>query len=84
MSPVNITTFGGAMRRSGTALLLATSILMAASSERVAAKEVGSELRIRVGEKAPDFELTASDGRKIKLSDFAGRIVLLNFYRAHW
>ena len=54
------------------------------SPGRLTAKEVRSELRIRVGEKAPDFTLTASDGEEIQLSDFTGQIVLVNFYRAHW
>ncbi len=72
------------MRRGAAALLLASVIAVAASSEEVSAKDVRSELRVRVGEKAPDFVLTAGDGKKIKLSDFAGRIVLLDFYRAHW
>jgi len=32
---------------------------------------------------APDFELSALDGRKVKLSDFRGQAVLLNFW-ATW
>lgn len=41
-------------------------------------------LKVRVGEKAPDFTLTSSDGKTVRLSDFAGRNVLIDFYRAHW
>jgi peroxiredoxin len=35
------------------------------------------------GIQAPDFELTSLDGRKVKLSDFRGKAVLLNFW-ATW
>jgi peroxiredoxin len=35
------------------------------------------------GAKAPDFTLTSVDGRKVKLSDYRGKAVLLNFW-ATW
>lgn len=35
---------------------------------------------IRVGMQAPDFELEASDGKKVRLSDFKGKNVVLYFY----
>ena len=41
-------------------------------------------LRIAVGQKAPDFSLPSADGKTVKLSDFAGHIVLIDFYRGHW
>jgi peroxiredoxin len=41
-------------------------------------------LKIKVGEKAPDFSLTAADGKTVKLSDFAGHNVLIDFYRGYW
>ncbi|MFP3294790.1 MAG: peroxiredoxin [Caldisphaera sp.] len=37
-------------------------------------------MALKVGEKAPDFELTANDGEKVKLSDFKGKFVILYFY----
>lgn len=38
---------------------------------------------IKVGLKAPDFELETLEGKKVKLSDFAGKKVMLNFW-ATW
>jgi peroxiredoxin Q/BCP len=37
---------------------------------------------IEEGQKAPAFTLTADDGKKVKLSDFAGKPVVLYFYPA--
>jgi cytochrome oxidase Cu insertion factor (SCO1/SenC/PrrC family) len=34
------------------------------------------------GQVAPDFEVTAHDGSRVKLSDFSGKYVLLWFYPA--
>ena len=36
-----------------------------------------------VGKQAPDFELETLDGKKVKLSDYKGKAVLLNFW-ATW
>lgn len=38
---------------------------------------------LRVGEKAPDFELKTLDGKTAKLSDYRGKKVILNFW-ATW
>jgi thioredoxin-dependent peroxiredoxin len=35
---------------------------------------------LKVGDKAPDFTLTADDGRFVSLSDFKGKQVVLYFY----
>jgi len=35
---------------------------------------------IEVGKKAPAFTLESSDGGKVKLADFAGKVVVLYFY----
>ncbi|MGE0870732.1 MAG: thioredoxin-dependent thiol peroxidase [Kofleriaceae bacterium] len=35
---------------------------------------------IAVGKKAPAFNLESSDGRSIKLADYAGKVVVLYFY----
>jgi thioredoxin-dependent peroxiredoxin len=34
------------------------------------------------GELAPDFDVTAHDGSRVKLSDFTGKYVILWFYPA--
>lgn len=38
---------------------------------------------IKIGNQAPDFELTTLDGRRVKLSDYRGKKVVLNFW-ATW
>ncbi|WP_298826856.1 redoxin domain-containing protein [uncultured Planococcus sp.] len=38
---------------------------------------------LAIGEKAPDFQLTTLDGEKVKLSDYQGKKVMLNFW-ATW
>ncbi|GGD02468.1 putative peroxiredoxin YgaF [Thalassobacillus devorans] len=37
-------------------------------------------MSVEVGKKAPDFELEASNGEKVKLSDYHGKNVVLYFY----
>jgi peroxiredoxin len=41
-------------------------------------------LRVKVGERAPDFVLPSAGGKTIRLSDFRGRNVLIDFYRGYW
>jgi cytochrome oxidase Cu insertion factor (SCO1/SenC/PrrC family) len=50
----------------------------------VVAKDRILPLRIKVGEKAPNFVLSSADGKTVKLSDYAGRNVLIDFYRGYW
>ncbi|MEB3779515.1 MAG: peroxiredoxin [Desulfurococcales archaeon] len=35
---------------------------------------------VNVGDEAPDFEATAHDGSKVRLSDLKGRVIVLYFY----
>ncbi len=37
-------------------------------------------MAVQVGKKAPAFTLASSDGNKVKLSDLAGKVVVLYFY----
>ncbi|MCY9657166.1 TlpA disulfide reductase family protein [Paenibacillus chondroitinus] len=51
----------------------------AASAQQAAGIQEG----IAVGNRAPDFELQSLEGKPVKLSDFKGKKVLLNFW-ATW
>jgi peroxiredoxin Q/BCP len=37
-------------------------------------------MELRLKDKAPEFNLSAQDGKEVSLSDFKGRKVLLFFY----
>jgi cytochrome oxidase Cu insertion factor (SCO1/SenC/PrrC family) len=63
-------------------LLLAAVVL--AGPARAVAQDQMAPLKIKVGEKAPDFSLPSSDGKTVKLSGFAGHNVLIDFYRGYW
>lgn len=39
---------------------------------------------LRVGKSAPDFELQSTVGRKMSLSEFTGKPVVLIFLRGTW
>ena len=41
-------------------------------------------LNVHVGENAPDFALPSANGGTVKLSQLAGRNVLLDFYEGYW
>ncbi|WP_163859934.1 peroxiredoxin family protein [Paenibacillus elgii] len=45
--------------------------------------EAGANIGLKIGQQAPDFELPLLDGRTVKLSDYRGRTVVLNFW-ATW
>ena len=38
---------------------------------------------VKVGDEAPDFEMTLTDGSKVKLSELRGKVVMLQF-TASW
>jgi len=46
-------------------------------------RDSGRDLGLGPGELAPDFELSTSEGRRLRLSEFRGRPVLINFW-ATW
>jgi len=41
-------------------------------------------MKLMVGEQAPDFELTSHQDKKIKLSDYRGKTVVLAFFPMAW
>jgi cytochrome oxidase Cu insertion factor (SCO1/SenC/PrrC family) len=49
-----------------------------------AAQDQMLPLKIEVSEKAPDFALPSADGKTVRLSDYAGHNVLIDFYRGYW
>lgn len=63
-------------------LLAAAAILLGPLS--VAAEDQILPLKIKVGEEAPDFALPSADGKTVRLSDYAGHNVLIDFYRGYW
>lgn len=44
---------------------------------------LGREVGVRVGNIAPDFEFSDMEGQRLRLSDFRGQVVFLNFW-ATW
>lgn len=50
----------------------------------MAARDQILPLMIKVGDKAPDFALPSADGKTVRLSDFVGHNVLIDFYRGYW
>ena len=38
----------------------------------------------KVGERVPEFSLPAADGRTVALKDYAGKKLVLVFYRGYW
>ena len=53
-------------------------------SPYAAAQDQMLPLKIEVSEKAPDFALPSADGKTVRLSDYAGHNVLIDFYRGYW
>jgi len=49
-----------------------------------AAQDQVLPLKIKVGDKAPDFALPSADGKTVRLSDYAGHNILIDFYRGYW
>ncbi|MFX3623345.1 MAG: peroxiredoxin family protein [Ectobacillus sp.] len=47
------------------------------------AQEVFANKGLQIGKEAPDFELQTVDGKQVKLSDFKGKKVIVNFW-ATW
>lgn len=65
--------------------LLLVSALCVALSGGLAAQTPGQapvELKVKVGDKAPDFSLPGTDGKTHKLSDYKGKTVVVAWYPA--
>lgn len=59
--------------------IMACAVLMAAST----APGPATAAAVKIGERAPDFELTLIDGSKVRGTDLRGQVVVLNFW-ATW
>src|SRR3982075_1623906 len=68
------------MRRVFLAGSLALSAVLTVSSLIATSKAAAPSL---VGKEAPDFVLKAMDGRNLRMSEFRGQVVLVNFW-ARW
>lgn len=53
------------------------------SAEEAAVEDVSIPIGLKVGNRAPNFTLQNLDGEEVKLSDYRGKTVLLNFW-ASW
>lgn len=75
--------------QSGCSLFLPLALVLSASAlppgrTSATAKDQILPLKIKVGDKAPDFVLPSADGKMVRLSDYAGHNVLIDFYRGYW
>ena len=66
------------MRKLLLSAVCASLTVVAASAQQTPAVEP----TLKVGEKAPDFSLPGSDGKTHKLSDYAGKAVVLAWFPA--
>jgi cytochrome oxidase Cu insertion factor (SCO1/SenC/PrrC family) len=60
-------------------LILSAAVLVAVGCENTPTKSG----RVRVGQPAPEIEGEDQDGKPLKLSDYRGKVVLLDFW-ASW
>ncbi len=84
MRTVDGVTHTDARRFCATGLVAALLFVYICSGMGLAGSLLAAD-RVPVGDQAPDFALTTSDGEEFRLSQFAvGRPVVLAFVRAHW
>lgn len=60
--------------------LLATILLVGSISALAQNAPTPPTTGLKIGDKAPDFTLTDTQGKAVKLSDFRGKTVVLAFY----
>jgi peroxiredoxin len=65
-----------------TAIIIAAILIIGIPKSQVA-KSGDKNIGISIGKTAPDFELQSLEGESVKLSDFSGKNVVLNFW-ASW
>ena len=80
---------GAVKRRPSRILRLACTLailclMTGAVSSVVLAQDQIAPLNVKEGEKAPDFALQDGNGKTVRLSDYRGHAVLLDFFRGYW
>jgi hypothetical protein len=74
----------GSSLRSLLFLALLAALPVVHGPQSAAAEDPILPLKVKVGEKAPDFAVPSANGKTMKLSDYAGHSVLIDFYRGYW
>lgn len=70
-------------QKKGTASVEATTDSMEVASEVLTVEADSTGYIVRVGEMAPDFTITLTDGKQVSLSSLRGKVVMLQF-TASW
>jgi AhpC/TSA family len=75
----------GDSRKTCLIVLAALLLLVSGTGRKAAAADQRLlPLKVHVGEKAPDFQLMAGNGKAVRLSQYKGHNVLIDFYRGYW
>ena len=74
---------GGSLLSQMFVVLLAAAALVLGPPSAAAEDRI-LPLKVKMGEKAPDFALPSADGKTVRLSDYLGHNVLIDFYRGYW
>ena len=73
------------MRRATLSTFTLALLLVLAALSVAAEKEGGQAARVAVGEQAPDFSLSTTDGATLSLASLQGdKALVLTFFRGTW
>lgn len=61
-------------------LMVGLSLLWAATFLSAQSEQVPEALKPYIGKPVPDAAMVDVDGKKLKISDFKGKVLLLNFW----
>jgi cytochrome oxidase Cu insertion factor (SCO1/SenC/PrrC family) len=74
----------GIRRPHGLTSLLPVAVAALVSAAALPAQTASDLNRVKVGEKAPAFDLPAAGGSRLTLDALKGKNVVLVFYRGYW